>query len=180
MTEPQSLSVTFAPGTRAACATSTMVLLVDRPLSDELVLRAWESMSRGDEAAQIVDILMTDGMIHAPHFALVALPDHHTTRIVVRGSLSVLGVEEGGEFHTSGGSLLTDESRGRLVRARITAEAITRTLQRVKAGDDLQEKVALRELLAHAAGVFARQYEDLTESGFAELHDSHVPEHALG
>jgi len=122
MTEPQSLSVTFAPGTRAACATSTMVLLVDRPLSDELVLRAWESMSRGDEAAQIVDILMTDGMIHAPHFALVALPDHHTTRIVVRGSLSVLGVEEGGEFHTSGGSLLTDESRGRLVRARITAE----------------------------------------------------------
>lgn len=119
MSESRPSSVAFTAGARSACVKGELVLLLDLPLSDERVMRAWEAIDSGESADIVVGVLLSEGMNRAPDFALVAVIAAGETRIVVRGALTVTGVDRQGEFRTSAHGILTDEVRFGLERARL-------------------------------------------------------------
>lgn len=119
MSESRPFSVAFTAGTRSACVKGDQVLLLDLPLSDGRVMRAWEAIDAGESADDVVGVLLSEGMSRAPDFALVAVIAAGETRIVVRGALTVSGVDGQGDFQTTAHGILTDEIRRGLKRARL-------------------------------------------------------------
>lgn len=119
MSESPPSSVAFTAGARSACVKGELVLLLDLPLSDERVMRAWDAIDAGEAADNVVGVLLSEGMNRAPDFALVAVIGAGETRIVVRGALTVTGVDRQGDFQTTAHGILTDEVRFGLERARL-------------------------------------------------------------
>ena len=71
MSESRPFSVAFTAGTRSACVKGDQVLLLDLPLSDGRVMRAWEAIDAGESADDVVGVLLSEGMSRAPGGAQV-------------------------------------------------------------------------------------------------------------
>ncbi len=112
MTTAPTLS--FQPGTKLACLKGRLLLFADVALSDPLALELWDIVEAGGGIDDIVGALFGRGLTGLPDFALVALGEQ-TAPLVVRGPFEVHVHDEGGEFHTTGHGILTDEIRNGLV-----------------------------------------------------------------
>lgn len=108
----RSSAVAFAPGTRSACVRGHIWVLVDRPVTDALVLRVWGHVGNAAGVEEIVDALLHEGLLASADFALAVAGDgEDTVRIVVRGELAVSGEDDAGTFETRARGILIDEVR---------------------------------------------------------------------
>ena len=58
-------SLTFAPGAKAACAKGSLVVLIDRPLTDPVALSTWTLLDEGQGADLVVGTFLSHGLADA-------------------------------------------------------------------------------------------------------------------
>lgn len=102
-------SLTFAPGAKVACAKGSLVVLIDRPLTDPVALSTWTLLDEGQGADLVVGTFLSHGLTDAPDFGLVEVGSDGGARVVVRGRVTARGVDATGPFHVTATGILADE-----------------------------------------------------------------------
>ena len=115
--------VHYSPGQRAVCAREGLWLLIDRPLTDSLVLSLWQVIDDGGSPDQVLGTLLSSGMATLPDFVMAAAADSGVVRLVIRGALVVAGTDADGAFETTGEGFLTDQTRTGLAGALVVGPA---------------------------------------------------------
>ncbi len=103
--------VGYSIGDHASCVSSHVAALVGRPPTDPMTLAVWGVLGRTSDADEVVGALLAQGMGAAPSFAVVVSSAGRECRIIVRGSVTVIGVDTDGEFTTHARGILHDETR---------------------------------------------------------------------
>ena len=96
-------SLTFAPGAKAACAKGSLVVLIDRPLTDPVALSTWTLLDEGQGADLVVGTFLSHGLADAPDFGLVEVGSDGGARVVVRGRATARGAAIGRRAAAAGG-----------------------------------------------------------------------------